>query len=38
MEGAGIDVYETVRRNGFGINVLKNKESQGSYFGLILIE
>jgi predicted metal-binding protein len=38
MEGAGIDVYETVRRNGFDINVLKNKESQGNFFGLILIE
>ena len=38
MEGAGIDVYETVRRNGFSINVLNDKESQGSYFGLILIE
>ena len=38
MEGAGIDVYETVRRNGFSINVLKNNESQGSFFGLILIE
>ncbi|MGD0804892.1 MAG: DUF2284 domain-containing protein [Candidatus Bathyarchaeia archaeon] len=38
MEGAGIDVYETVRGNGFSINVLNNKESQGSYFGLILIE
>ena len=38
MEGAGIDVYETVRRNGFNIDVLKNKESQGSFFGLILIE
>jgi predicted metal-binding protein len=38
MEGAGIDVYETVRRNGFDINVLKNKESQGDFFGLILIE
>ncbi len=38
MEGAGIDVYETVRRNGFNIQVLKDKETQGSFFGLILIE
>ena len=38
MEGAGIDVYETVRRNGFKIEVLRNKETQGSFFGLILIE
>jgi predicted metal-binding protein len=38
MEGAGIDVYETVRRNRFNIDVLKNKEAQGNFFGLILIE
>jgi len=38
MEAAGIDVYETIRRNGFNIEVLKNKETQGSYFGLVLIE
>ena len=38
MEAAGIDVYETVRRNGFNIEVLSNKETQGSYFGLVLIE
>ena len=38
MEGSGIDVYETVRRSGFNIEVLKNRESQVSYFGLILIE
>jgi predicted metal-binding protein len=38
MEAAGIDVYETVRRNGFNIQVLSNKETQGSYFGLVLIE
>ena len=38
MEGAGIDVYETVRRNGFSVNVLKTRDSQGSFFGLVLIE
>ena len=38
MEGAGIDVFETVRRNGFRIEVLKNKEAQGNFFGLVLIE
>jgi len=38
MEASGIDVYETVRRNGFSVEVLQNKESQGSFFGLILIE
>jgi predicted metal-binding protein len=38
MEASGIDVYETVRRNGFAVEVLRDKESQGSFFGLILIE
>jgi hypothetical protein len=38
MEASGIDVYETVRRNGFEVNVLKDKDAQGSFFGLILIE
>jgi predicted metal-binding protein len=38
LEASGIDVYETARRNGFHIEVLKNKEAQGSFFGLILIE
>jgi predicted metal-binding protein len=38
MEAAGIDVYETVRKNGFTIEVLKNQDVEGSYFGLVLIE
>jgi predicted metal-binding protein len=38
MEASGIDVYETVRRNGFEVNVLKDKDTPGSFFGLILIE
>jgi len=38
MEGAGIDVYETVRRNGFSIEVLRDRESLGSFFGLVLVE
>jgi len=38
LEAVGVDVYETVRRNGFHVEVLKNKDTQGSFFGLILIE
>lgn len=38
MEGAGIDVYETARRNGFSIDVLKKRDFKGNYFGLVLIE
>jgi hypothetical protein len=38
MEACGIDVYATVRNNGFSINVLKSKEETESCFGLLLIE
>ena len=38
LEASGIDVYETARRNGFTVEVLRNKEAQGSFFGLVLIE
>ena len=38
MEAAGIDVYETVRNNGFSIEVLKRMDEIGNYFGLVLIE
>jgi predicted metal-binding protein len=38
MEACGMDVYATVRNNGFSINVLKSKEETESCFGLLLIE
>lgn len=38
MEASGIDVFQTVRNNGFKIEVLKSPECQGNYFGLVLIE
>jgi predicted metal-binding protein len=38
LEASGIDVYETARRNGFSVEVLRNREAQGSFFGLVLIE
>ncbi len=38
MEAVGIDVYGTVRGNGFSLNVMKNRDEPSSYFGLVLIE
>ena len=38
MEACGIDVYQTVRNNGFEINVLQSKDEQQKRFGLVLIE
>lgn len=38
MEACGIDVFETVRTNGFTIDVLRTTSEKGHYFGLVLIE
>ncbi len=38
MEACGIDVYSTVRANGFPIEVLRTTSCEGNYYGLILIE
>ena len=38
MEACGIDVYTTVRANGFPIEVLKDESCQGNYYGLVLID
>ena len=38
MEACGIDVYATVRNNGFPINVLKSKKEEENFYGLLLIE
>ena len=38
MEACGIDVFKTVRKHGFEINVVKNKNDKQHYFGLVLIE
>ena len=38
MEACGIDVYATVRANGYPIEVLKDRESEGNYYGLLLID
>ena len=38
MEACGIDVFETVRNNGFHIEVLRTHEEERNIFGLILVE
>ncbi len=38
MEACGIDVYQTVRNNGWKLEVVKTRKSLCSYVGLILIE
>jgi predicted metal-binding protein len=38
MEGAGIDVYETVKRAGASLRPLKGKTDFIKYFGLLLLE
>jgi predicted metal-binding protein len=38
MEACGIDVYATVKSNGFPIKVLKTGDCKGNYYGIVLIE
>jgi predicted metal-binding protein len=38
MEASGIDVFHTVRNNGFHIEVLTSPANRANYFGLVLIE
>lgn len=38
MEGAGIDVFETVRRAGFELRTLDDKGDFARYFALLLLE
>lgn len=38
MEGAGIDVFETVRRAGLNLQTLRNKGDYVRYFALLLLE
>jgi predicted metal-binding protein len=38
MESAGINVFETVQNNGFGIQVVTCRESGADYFTLVLVE
>lgn len=38
MEACGVDVFQTARRNGFPIQVVKTQEDAQNIFGLILVE
>lgn len=38
LEACGIDVYSTVRANGYPIKVLKDYGCKGNYYGIVLIE
>ena len=38
MEACGVDVFSTVRVNGFPIEVLATKGCKGNYYGVVLIE
>jgi predicted metal-binding protein len=38
LEACGIDVFTTVRSNGFPIKVLKEPDCGGNYYGIVLIE
>jgi predicted metal-binding protein len=38
MEASGIDVYATVRANGFPIEVVKTTNCAQNYYGIVLIE
>ena len=37
MEACGIDVFATVRRHGFTIDVVRGRKDQQHYFGLVLV-
>ena len=38
MEACGIDVFSTVRKSGFPIEVIKNKRQCPNYYGLVLVD
>lgn len=38
MEASGIDVFETVRNNGYEIDVVADYDCAAHYFGLVLVE
>lgn len=38
LEACGIDVFATVRSNGFPIQVVKRQGCEGNYYGIVLIE
>jgi predicted metal-binding protein len=38
MEASGIDVFQTVRNNGYTIDVVKDYDCPAQYFGVVLVE
>ncbi len=38
MEACGIDVFATVRANGFNLQTLKDRSAEQSHFGLVMVE
>lgn len=38
LESCGIDVYQTVRNNGYEIEVLKTEDEKPDYYAMVLIE
>jgi predicted metal-binding protein len=38
MEGCGIDVFATARSNGFTINVVRDRNDEAHYFGVVLLD
>jgi len=38
MEACGIDVFATVRRHGFAIEVVRSESDPQHYFGLVLVD
>jgi hypothetical protein len=38
MEACGIDVYTTVRTAGFNLSVVKSRDEQAYFFGLLLVK
>ncbi len=38
LEACGIDVFSTVRANGYPIKVLKTDNCHGNYYGIVLFE
>jgi len=38
MEGCGIDVYQTVRNNGFAVEPLREKSETQNWFSLMLVD
>lgn len=38
MEACGIDVFTTVRTNGFSIDVVRSRKQKGDYFGVVFVD